>query len=94
MEFAKVGKHCELPGCNQQDYMPFECVYCKKIHCGKHRRPDYHECPVGGDQDSIYVIICPICDDRIRLQKGKDADTCWNEHVSSGVCAIEEKKKQ
>ena len=78
MEFGKVGKHCEHPGCNQQDYMPFECVYCHKIHCGSHRRPDDHNCSVGGESDSIYVIVCPICDDRLRLEKGKSPDECWS----------------
>jgi len=77
MEFAGVGTHCQLKGCNQQDFMPFECVYCKKIHCGEHRRPDDHSCEVGGDEDLNYVIICPICETRLKMQKDKDADQVW-----------------
>jgi len=67
MEFANVGTHCNLKDCNQQDFMPFECVYCKKIHCGSHRRPDDHQCEIGGDEDLNYVIICPICETRIKM---------------------------
>jgi len=30
---------------------------------------------------------------RLQLKDNKDADTIWQEHQASGVCAIEEKKK-
>jgi len=64
------------------------------ITCTKHARPDDHKCAVGGDRDSIYVILCPICDFRIRLPgKDKDADKIWQSHVDSGDCKQEKEKK-
>ena len=81
--------------CHQQDFLPFECEFCSLITCTKHARPDDHQCAVGGDRDSIYVIICPICDLRLRLAAGQkeDENKLWQSHVDSGECAKEQKVK-
>ena len=67
MEFGKVGKHCDAELCNQQDFLPFECDFCKLIFCSTHYRVDDHKCSVGGDRDSVQVLICPICESRIKF---------------------------
>ena len=61
----KIGKHCEMVGCGQRDFMPFECQGCGDFFCGTHRRPSDHTCPVDSDREQLYVIICPICESRI-----------------------------
>lgn len=30
MEFSNLGKHCQESTCNQKDFLPFECKFCKK----------------------------------------------------------------
>lgn len=60
--------------------MPFECYACNKIFCTKHSRPDDHKCTVGGDSESVFVIICPICEMRIRIKASNNPDMAWNAH--------------
>jgi hypothetical protein len=90
MEFAHVGAHCYFAGCNQQDFLPFQCEFCKDIHCLKHRRPDDHKCVNGGPIDDNYVIICPICELKLLLRgTGRTenaAEKLWNGHVDNGEC--------
>ena len=94
VEFAHVGNHCAIDDCNQQDFLPFECAYCKVIVCEEHRRPDDHDCKVGGERDSIYVILCPICGDRLRLPYKVNENTVWSQHVDSGDCNKSLAKKE
>lgn len=90
MEFAHVGAHCAFKGCNQQDFLPFRCEFCKDIHCADHRRADDHKCREGGPIDDNYVIICPICQHHLSMKgtgRNEEApDIIWNQHVSSGEC--------
>lgn len=44
MEFSDIGAHCELEGCNQKDFLPFECEYCHKKFCLEHRLVAKHNC--------------------------------------------------
>lgn len=39
-----VGKHCELPYCNQLDFLPFLCQSCGKTFCLDHRTEASHKC--------------------------------------------------
>jgi hypothetical protein len=73
--------------------LPFECDFCKKIYCLTHRRADDHNCNVGIDHDAIYVIICPICRDRIKMRKEQDANIVFLEHTNAGKCKPEEAVK-
>ena len=66
--------------------MPFECDGCKKIHCTEHARPDDHRCVLPSDYDSIYVIICPICELRIKIKAKEDPNQIWESHSISGGC--------
>ena len=94
MDDARVGKHCSIASCSQQDYFPFQCNYCEEVFCGKHRRPDDHQCKVGGDIDSVFVIICPLCDMRIRIKPHENADLLWQTHHTSGECPKEQIAKR
>jgi len=91
MEFAHVGKHCTLRECQQQDFMPFECVFCKEIFCATHRRSDDHRCKAGSlETNSRYCIICPLCDARVsynasgtahtKADQALEADLIWQKH--------------
>eukprot|EP00350_Pseudokeronopsis_sp_OXSARD2_P007852 CAMPEP_0170541992 /NCGR_PEP_ID=MMETSP0211-20121228/1563_1 /TAXON_ID=311385 /ORGANISM="Pseudokeronopsis sp., Strain OXSARD2" /LENGTH=134 /DNA_ID=CAMNT_0010844917 /DNA_START=40 /DNA_END=444 /DNA_ORIENTATION=+ len=78
--------------CHQQDFLPFQCDACNKIFCGNHRRQEDHNCTIALDYDSNYVIICPICSDRLKMKGTDNADTLWNSHMSSGQCKPGQKK--
>ena len=79
MEFARVGKHCSMHDCHQQDFLPFQCQFCAEVFCGDHRRPDDHKCTAGGYDaaDDNFVIVCPICEGRISM-KGTGASPRGN----------------
>lgn len=38
-----IGQNCSK--CNQLDFLPFQCEYCKLIFCSDHRRLSDHNCP-------------------------------------------------
>eukprot|EP00347_Sterkiella_histriomuscorum_P014014 403362491 len=86
MEFGKIGQHCNFSLCQQQEFLPFECYGCKKIYCTDHSRPDDHQCHLPADFESIYVIICPICEIRIKIKAIDDPNVAWAAHSSSGDC--------
>lgn len=37
-----IGKNCAF--CNQLDFLPFVCEYCKQTFCEQHRRLEAHQC--------------------------------------------------
>lgn len=37
-----IGKNCFK--CNQLDFLPFVCEYCKLVYCEAHRKPHQHQC--------------------------------------------------
>lgn len=39
-----IGKHCSLPSCNQQDFLPVECPKCTKVFCSAHQGFADHGC--------------------------------------------------
>lgn len=39
-----IGQHCSLDGCNQLDFLPFECDACLRIYCLDHRGRTAHGC--------------------------------------------------
>lgn len=43
-EASLVGKHCQLPYCNQLDFLPFLCQSCGKTFCLDHRTESSHQC--------------------------------------------------
>ncbi|KAI5969112.1 hypothetical protein CANMA_001779 [Candida margitis] len=38
-----IGKNCSY--CNQLDFLPFTCEFCKKTYCSNHRTLEQHHCP-------------------------------------------------
>ena len=64
MEFAnhKAWQHCNEPGCNQLDFLPFECGDCGKTFCAQHRELDQHDCAKGLRKRLGRVVdTCPDC---------------------------------
>lgn len=43
-EFPSVGKNCEWKDCNQLDFLPIICHFCRKNMCKLHFLPDQHDC--------------------------------------------------
>lgn len=42
-----IGKNCSM--CNQLDFLPFVCEFCKHVYCSSHRTTESHHCT--GAQD-------------------------------------------
>ncbi|KAI1287477.1 Zinc finger AN1 and C2H2 domain-containing stress-associated protein 13 [Halotydeus destructor] len=42
-EFPELGEACKV--CNNLDFLPFICVYCREILCKEHREVLSHNCP-------------------------------------------------
>lgn len=43
-----IGEHCDLPYCNQLDFLPFYCQSCSKTYCLDHRSETAHNCANAG----------------------------------------------
>jgi hypothetical protein len=68
-EMGHVGAHCFMKNCNQQDFLPFTCDHCTEITCGDHRRPEDHKCAKGSlETNSLFAVICPLCDMNVRYR--------------------------
>jgi len=83
MEFCDVGKHCAFVGCNQFDFLPFNCDACKKSFCLDHRTYLSHECPLANHFDRT-VPTCPLCGSIISIGPGDDIDEKIDDHIASG----------
>ncbi|XP_011304689.1 AN1-type zinc finger protein 1-like [Fopius arisanus] len=44
MEFPRVGTHCTIDSCKQNDFLPFTCTHCSSIFCRNHFNPISHNC--------------------------------------------------
>ena len=51
-----------------------------------------HECTEVDNRGSKYMLICPICDCKIKVEMD-DADSAFRIHEASGKCQPKEKKK-
>lgn len=76
MEFAHVGRHCEMVGCKQQDFLPFKCPTCSKNLCLHHRKFSDHGC-TAPDATSM---DCPICKRSIVMDRSADPNIVWESH--------------
>eukprot|EP00042_Codosiga_hollandica_P043904 m.423966 g.423966 ORF g.423966 m.423966 type:complete len:111 (+) comp56668_c0_seq5:116-448(+) len=36
IDFMALGKHCNVPGCHQLDFLPITCTLCKLVTCSFH----------------------------------------------------------
>ena len=43
-EFPTLGEHCSVRECNQLDFLPFCCDYCKQTFCKNHKDVSLHQC--------------------------------------------------
>ena len=82
MEFANSGKHCSHTECNQQDFLPFTCDYCKRSYCLAHRTYASHGCDGDAAKD-IHSIECPICLKSVVFKKNQNVDEIWNQHYAN-----------
>lgn len=74
-----MGKHCSLPHCKMQDFLPFKCDCCGKSYCLDHRTYAAHGCK-GNDNKDVTSIDCPICHKSIKFFKSEVADVAWDKH--------------
>nr|QYC07282.1 SAP6 [Tamarix hispida] len=90
--FPDLGKHCQHPGCNQLDFLPFECDGCQKVFCLEHRSYELHECP--NDRKSRKVVVCDKCSASIETT-GRDGEdkAALEKHERSNDCDPSKKKK-
>ena len=87
MEFSNLGRHCSIPNCFQQDFLPFECDACRKTYCKDHRSYYEHQCsqiPMGEE-----VYKCPICNKGITIISGQDLNLIISQHMDSSDCRKE-----
>ena len=45
MELPDLGKQCEVPSCNELDFLPIQCKFCDKTFCKKCASLVAHNCP-------------------------------------------------
>lgn len=77
LEHTKLGAFCEAVGCNQRDFLPFNCDICHKKLCLAHRTHTSHGCSGPADMTSL---SCPICGESVRFPQSEDPDVIWNNH--------------
>ncbi|GAB2276583.1 Zinc finger AN1 domain-containing stress-associated protein 12 [Dionaea muscipula] len=92
--FPDLGRHCQLPDCNQLDFLPFTCDGCHQVFCLEHRSYKSHECPKS-DQKSRKVIVCERCSTAIETtgQYGEDEKEMLEQHERSKDCDPSKLKK-
>jgi predicted nucleic acid binding AN1-type Zn finger protein len=83
MEFEHIGRHCSLPSCNQKDFLPFKCDYCKRDYCLAHRSFDGHGCDGALSRD-MTTVECPLCKKSVKFDKTQDPNLIWEEHYLHG----------
>jgi len=86
MAELKLGKHCGRKGCNQLDFLPFECAYCKGIFCLDHRAEKNHDCSTDISSKNI-MPECPICGKKVKVTASQSPDNVVNAHIASGCQA-------
>lgn len=87
-------RHCSLPNCRELDFLPFECNCCKKVFCQRHFAYQAHNCTQAAAA-SVQVILCPLCDNSIRIKPEEDPNLTWETHFiqSCAKCKSSKPKK-
>ena len=93
MEFQNLGQHCSVPTCKVKDFLPFNCIGCEKIFCVDHREGWNHECDRWADIGSVFVLICPLCNMKIKMSATEDPNQVLHKHETSGNCNPEPRTK-
>jgi len=93
--FPDLGAHCDEAGCNQLDFLPFECDGCGGFFCAAHRVYRDHGCAKAPDQGRT-VVVCPDCGDAIE-RTAVPGQQCYREildaHEPSRRCDPARKRK-
>ena len=76
MEFDHLGERCFL--CNRQDYLPLECIKCKKYYCQIHIKQQDHNCKIKENKNKI----------KKKKSKGIKKKICSNTKCKESVILI------
>ncbi|CAN6217457.1 unnamed protein product [Urochloa humidicola] len=88
--FPDLGAQCDDVGCNQLDFLPFEC---DGFFCAAHRTYLDHGCAKATDQGRT-VVVCPDCGDAIeRAAPGQPEREILDAHVRSRRCDPTRKRR-
>jgi len=83
-EMLDIGKHCEEASCNQIDFLPFKCGYCRHTFCSEHWKPSQHDCLEEKLADvRIIVPTCPLCSTPVPVKQGEDPNVYMDRHLST-----------
>lgn len=80
-----IGIHCTMDLCHQKDFLPFTCPDCMKEFCSEHRSATSHDCKETG-YDSVVLLICPLCNDKLKVREADDQDTMLTAHMNTAEC--------
>ena len=93
MEFDNLKHRCEYKYCNQIEYLPIQCKYCKKFFCSKHIHVDHHEC-TAAVTDDVRVIKCQDCGKMIKYMSRDNPKAVLHHHRASGECTHSKKPEK
>jgi hypothetical protein len=95
LEHTNLGKlkHCQFIGCNQRDFLPFNCKFCSKLLCSEHHNPNKHNC-TNIDVLDITSVECPICSKTVKFNKLQDSNEAWDMHYVNDCSKTQEVVKQ
>lgn len=85
--------HCSVEHCHQLDFLPFKCDACGKTYCQDHFAHAHHDCP-HADRSSAQVVLCPICQQSIRMQQGEDPNVTWERHFTQACSQVPQAAKK
>jgi AN1-type zinc finger protein 2 len=74
-----VGAHCDFESCGRLDFLPTNCVGCRKTFCAEHHAFASHHCYSGRKERR--AIECPLCREVITVKESEDADYVMNTHI-------------
>eukprot|EP00450_Noctiluca_scintillans_P005268 CAMPEP_0194487180 /NCGR_PEP_ID=MMETSP0253-20130528/7553_1 /TAXON_ID=2966 /ORGANISM="Noctiluca scintillans" /LENGTH=193 /DNA_ID=CAMNT_0039327365 /DNA_START=22 /DNA_END=603 /DNA_ORIENTATION=+ len=86
---VRNGVHCSLPSCREFDFLPFTCDACGKDYCKDHIGYTCHGCQE--ESRSVQVVICPLCNQSLRVTSVEDPNTVWEAHFASGCKQVPKK---
>eukprot|EP00042_Codosiga_hollandica_P043907 m.423988 g.423988 ORF g.423988 m.423988 type:complete len:159 (+) comp56668_c0_seq8:116-592(+) len=82
IDFMALGKHCNVPGCHQLDFLPITCTLCKLVTCSFHGTN--HGC-VNSEIKDRRVPICPLCNKLVQTPPaGVSLNDQMEVHIASG----------
>lgn len=101
MCFDNLGKDCALKECQQKDYLPFECKYCKQFYCLEHRSVVDHNCYVYNQKKRKNILrkktyYCFVCKKKTMVEwkcKLCSKNTCFK-HFEFHDCSDKIDKKR